>query len=158
MALALASATAPWPGVGIGLAIACSPLALPFAPFLLAYWLTRGRREALINLAGAMLAGVVLVLPFLLWNFSGFWSGAVTWFNDINSLPKLKWDTDRTWLYENGLTGPFWLHGWEQLLKPIQLLLLGALFLVASAGEAGPSGSACAGVLRRFCCLWSSTR
>ncbi|MGA7732717.1 MAG: hypothetical protein WCD37_15780 [Chloroflexia bacterium] len=131
VAFALSSAPAPWPGVGIGLATACSPLALPFAPFLLAHWMSKSKREALVNLAGAVGAGAMLVLPFLLWNFSGFWAGAVTWFNDINSLPRLKWDTDRTWLFENGLAGPFWLHGWEHWLKPLQALLIGGLFLLA---------------------------
>jgi len=141
VALALASAPTPLPGVGIGLAIACSPLALPFAPFLLAYWLGKSRREAAMNFAGAVGTAAVLVLPFLLWNFSGFWSGAVAWFNDINNLPRLKWDTDRTWLFEAGLTGPFWLRGWEQLLKPIQALLLGGLFLLALRAKLDLSGA-----------------
>ena len=100
---------------------------LPFAPFVGVWWLRRGWRYALAQAGAAALVGLVVVGPFLLWDRAAFWLGAVTWFNDIEVLPRAKWVTDKSWLYEIGLAGQFWSAGLEGWLKPLQFAGLGLL-------------------------------
>ncbi|HUS17208.1 MAG TPA: hypothetical protein VM536_19605 [Chloroflexia bacterium] len=120
------------PGAGVGAAMAAAPLALPFLPALGILWLQNGRRPALrrVLAAGAVLA--LIVGPFVLWDPAGFWNGAVGWFNDLDQLPLLKWQTDRSWAFEIGLTGPLWQAGLQGWLKPVQVILLGSIFLLGS--------------------------
>jgi hypothetical protein len=123
-----------WPGLAVGAAFAAGPLVLPFAPFIGVWWLRRGWRYALAQGAAAAVVGLLTVGPFLLWDRQAFWLGAVTWFNDIEVLPRAKWETDQSWIYEIGLAGQFWQAGLEGWLKPLQFAGLG-LLAVASWGR-----------------------
>ena len=121
------------PGAALGAALAAAPLALPFAPSLFGWWLGGGWRPAVRRGLAAGVVLAALVGPFLLANPAGFWNGAVSWFNDLDRLPLLKWQTDKSWAYEIGLAGPFWAAGAQSWLKPLQALLLGGLFLAGLA-------------------------
>jgi hypothetical protein len=114
-------------GAGAGAALAAAPLAWPFLPFIGLHWLTLGWGTALRRTLVAAGVAALLVGPFLLWDPAGFWNGAVSWFNDLDRLPKLKWDTDKSWLYEIGLAGPFWQAGTQGWLKPLQVVVIGGL-------------------------------
>ncbi len=118
-------------GAAAGLALAAAPLVWPFLPFLGLHWFTQGHRVTLWRTAGALIVATVLVGPFLLWDRAGFWNGAVAWFNDLDRLPLLKWQTDKSWRFEIGLAGPFWTAGAQAWLKPLQIMLIGGLILVA---------------------------
>jgi hypothetical protein len=118
-------------GAGAGAALAAAPLAWPFLPFIGLHWLTLGWGTALRRTLVAAGVAALLVGPFLLWDPAGFWNGAVSWFNDLDRLPQLKWDTDKSWLYEIGLAGPFWQAGTQGWLKPLQVAVIGGLVLVA---------------------------
>ncbi len=122
------------PGLALGAAFAAGPLVLPFAPFIGVWWLRRGWRYALAQAAAAALVGLLAVGPFLLWDRPAFWLGAVTWFNDIEVLPRAKWEADQSWIYEIGLAGQFWQAGLENWLKPLQFAGL-ALLAGASWGR-----------------------
>ncbi len=117
-------------GGATGAALAAAPLAAPFAPFLLGHWLATGPRVAVRRLVAAGAVFVVLVGPFVLGNPVGFWNGAVAWFNDLQQLPLLKWQTDRSWAFEIGLAGPFWANGLQDWLKPLQTALVGGPFVL----------------------------
>jgi hypothetical protein len=121
------------PGAGVGAALAAAPLALPFAPFLGASWLAQGWRVALRRVVVAGVVFALLVGPFLLWGRRGFLDGAIGWFNDINRLPLLKWQTDKSWALEVGLAGPFWYNGLQDWLKPLQIVLVGGLGVILPA-------------------------
>lgn len=118
-------------GAGAGAALAAAPLAWPFLPFIGLHWLTLGWGAALRRTLVAAGVAALLVGPFLLWDPAGFWNGAVSWFNDLDRLPQLKWDTDKSWLYEIGLAGPFWQANIQSWLKPLQVAVIGGLALVA---------------------------
>jgi hypothetical protein len=121
------------PGAGVGAALAAAPLALPFAPFLGASWLAQGWRVALRRVVVAGVVFALLVGPFLLWGRRGFLDGAIGWFNDLERLPLLKWQTDKSWALEVGLAGPFWYNGLQDWLKPLQMILVGGLGVVLLA-------------------------
>ncbi|MGI8588446.1 MAG: hypothetical protein ACR2M0_12300 [Chloroflexia bacterium] len=132
-ALVVAGRRGGWflPGAAGGAALAAAPLALPFLPFLGVLWLGEGWRTALRRALWAGTALGVLVGPFVLWDAVGFWNGAVAWFNDTSNLPLLKWQTDRSWAFEIGLAGPIWSAGQEAWLKPLQIALVGGLFVAS---------------------------
>jgi hypothetical protein len=123
----LERARASLPGAALGAAFAAGPLVLPFAPFILVWWLRRGLRYVAWQVATAVIVGVVIVLPFLLADRDAFLLGAVSWFNDLGMLPRSQWELDRSWLYEVGLAGQVWKAGLEEWLKPMQLIVLGSM-------------------------------
>ncbi|MDQ2807337.1 MAG: hypothetical protein M3Z04_10570 [Chloroflexota bacterium] len=125
-------------GAAAGLALAAAPLAWPFLPFLGLHWLTRGWRVAVRRSLSAALVAALLVGPFLVWDTAGFWNGAVAWFNDLDRLPLLKWQTDKSWRFEIGLAGPFWTAGAQSWLKPLQMVLIGGLICAALAQRLRP--------------------
>lgn len=125
-------------GAAAGLALAAAPLAWPFLPFLGLHWLTLGWRRALRRSLGAAGVAGLLVGPFLLGDATGFWNGAVAWFNDLDRLPLLKWQTDQSWRFEIGLAGPFWTAGAQNWLKPLQIVLMGGLLLAAAVQRLRP--------------------
>ena len=120
-------ARASLPGAALGAAFAAGPLVLPFAPFIGAWWLRRGWRYAAWQGATGAIVGGVIVLPFVLAERDGFLLGAVSWFNDLERLPRSQWELDRSWLYEVGLAGQVWKAGLEEWLKPLQLAVLASM-------------------------------
>jgi len=129
------------PGFAAGAALAAGPLALPFLPFLGAAWLQAGWRSAARRALAAAAALALIVAPFLLWDAAGFWNGAVAWFNDLDRLPLLKWQSDRSWAFEIGLAGPLWQAGLQGLLKPLQIAFLAGLFGLSQVGRPRPLGT-----------------
>jgi hypothetical protein len=135
------------PGLAAGAALAAAPLALPFLPFLGGTWLRQGWRVALRRTGAAVGVFALLVGPFVLWDPGGFWNGAVSWFNDIQRLPLLKWQTDRSWAMEIGVAGPLWQAGLQDWLKPLQALAVLGLFALSQIVRPRPLATA-AGALR----------
>lgn len=119
------------PGAAMGASFAAGPLTLPFAPFLLVWWLGRGWRYAVKQMTAAVVVGAVFILPFLIWDRENFWLGAVSWFNDLGRLPTMQWQLDQSWLHEVGLAGQVWKAGHEEWLKPMQLIIMGGLMFVS---------------------------
>jgi hypothetical protein len=109
----------------LGLCGAASSLAAVVAPFVLLHWLRQyGWRRvlALAGMAGGMAA--VCILPFLLWAPQSFVYGVFQWFNNNDLYPRLRWEMDHTWARQTGFSGVFWRRGLEDMLKPIQAVLL----------------------------------
>ncbi len=115
----------------LGLAGAATPLAAIIVPFVLLHWLrTCGWRHTLILAGLAGLLAALFILPFLLWSPEHFRLGVWRWFNDNELYPQLRWDMDHTWARQVGFSGIFWRHGFVDLLKPLQTVLLASLVIV----------------------------
>ena len=127
------------PGAALGAALAAGPLALPFAPIIGVWWLRRGGRYAAMQVVAAAGVGAVAVLPFVLWDWSAFRLGALDWFNNLDLLPRAKWDTDKSWLYAIGWASQFWKAGQEEWLKVVQFGALGALAVASWWGARTPA-------------------
>ncbi len=115
----------------LGITLAASPLALLVLPFIAIRWYrTQGARALGRRLAIVVISALILILPFMLRSPRLFLFGTWQWFNDNSLFPRLRWDMDNTWAVMTGFSGFFWRHGLENLLKPIQTLILGALIWI----------------------------
>ena len=129
--------------VALGLTAATTPLIAVFGPFIaLCWWRNAGLGAAARRLAGAALLAGALLLPWYLWTPCPFVDGNLSWFNDLDRFPRMKWETERTWEQITGFSGFFWNRGWEQWLKPIQVLAVAgaaALYTLRGARAADAS-------------------
>jgi hypothetical protein len=111
--------------VALGLCGAASSLAAVALPFVLLHWLRwYGWRRMLVLAGIAGVVAAVCILPFLLRAPQQFVYGAFQWFNDNDLYPRLRWEMDHTWARQTGFSGVFWRRGLEDMLKPIQAVLL----------------------------------
>ncbi len=114
-----------WAALVFGLCLAASPVTAIVGPFLLLCWLwATGWRRTLLLAGGAGAVAALFIVPFLLWSPEQFLFGTWRWFNDNDLYPRLRWDMDNTWAVHVGFSGVFWRHGWVDLLKPIQAMLV----------------------------------
>jgi hypothetical protein len=123
----------------VGAAAATTPLAGALAPIVAVAWWHEGGWTVLARRAAiALVVFAVLVVPWIIGNPSGFWAGPVRWFNDIDGFPRRTWDGSRAWAIVPGITGLFWMLGWERLLRPAQVVLVfGVAAVLARASRHG---------------------
>lgn len=116
--------------VVLGLGLAGSPLTNLLAPFVALYWLRRYgwlRTLRLLVLAGLLVA--VLLTPFLWADARTFYFGVFELHNNNNLAPLDGWRFARRWAYQIGFAGLFWQLGWQDVLKPIQAVLMTGLLV-----------------------------
>lgn len=116
-----------------GAAAATTPLAGALAPLVALAWQREGGWRLLARRAGiTALVFAVLVVPWVIGNPRGFWVGPVRWFNNIDGFPRRTWNQSHAWAWVPGLTGVFWTLGIERLLRPMQIVLVGAIAVVVA--------------------------
>ena len=117
--------------VVLGVAAATTPLVAVLAPLVVVcWWRASGTWSALRHGVRAAFVAAILLLPWLIWAPGPFIEGNVSWFNDLNRFPRVKWQTEQTWEQITGFSGWFWSRGREGWLKPIQAGLLALVTLL----------------------------
>jgi hypothetical protein len=113
-----------------GMALASSPFTLAISPFV-ALHLARATPPRqwwrLAVLTGAPL--LVLLAPFVIGDWQSFFYGTFIWLNDLDIVGRSAWVVHgHQQLFVIGFAGWFWHAGWERFLKPVQAILLLAVF------------------------------
>lgn len=122
----------------LGVAAATTPLVGALAPLVaLAWWREGGWRLVAKRAAVAAAVFAVLVVPWIIGNPRGFWVGPVRWFNNIDGFPRRTWNQSHAWAWVPGLTGVFWTFGLQRLLRPVQVVLVGAVLVVFARASRG---------------------
>ncbi len=109
----------------LGAALATSVLIVVVLPFVAVYRLVHdGWQKCILRLLVVALIGAALVVPFWLTARENFVYGVVAWLNNNRLYPLLGWEMGRYWIKQIGFSGFFWAANAQDLLKPIQLMIL----------------------------------
>ncbi len=126
--------------VALGFAAATTPLVAVLVPLVaVCWWRTLGPWPAMRHAVLAAAVAAILLLPWVLWAPGPFVEGNLRWFNDLDRFPRMKWQSEQTWLQITGFSGWFWQRGLENWLKPAQVGCLALVTLLYAAGGAAPA-------------------
>jgi len=104
-------------GILVGCAQACKLLPAPFA-FIAIVWMLYQRREAWHFIGGFAISCIILILPFIAWNWEGFLSSTILYYLTHHQ----EGDMTSLWYFlPHNLQGPFLLFGLAASLASIFL-------------------------------------